>query len=171
MTERRHPNVVNLSEAPSRTAEKGTKFGCTNKVLGHSTGAAGIGCSWYEVPAGRAAFPAHYHCMNEEALFVLEGEGSLRIGKETVTLKAGDYVTLPTGPDHAHKLTNTGATPLRYLCMSTLHRGAEVVGYPDSNKIGAMGVPPGWRFGDPPWLRMVVRTDAAVDYYDGEDVG
>jgi uncharacterized cupin superfamily protein len=171
MSERRHPNVMNLSEAPSRTQEKGTKIGFTSKVLGQATGASGVGCSWYEVAPGRAAFPAHYHCANEEALFVLEGEGTLRLGNDTIALRAGDYVTLPTGPDHAHKLTNTGTEPLRYLCMSTLQRGAEVVGYPDSNKIGVMGVPSTWRFGDPPWVRVVVRADAGVDYFDGEDVG
>jgi uncharacterized cupin superfamily protein len=171
MSERRHPNVMNLSDAPSRTQEKGTKFGFVAKSLGQATGAAGIGCSWYEVPPGRAAFPAHFHCANEEALFVLEGEGTLRIGKDTVALRAGDYVTLPTGPDYAHKLTNTGAAPLRYLCMSTLGKGAEVVGYPDSKKIGAMGVPATWRFPEPAWVRLVARADAGVDYYDGEDVG
>src|SRR2546427_13010010 len=67
----------------------------------------------------------------------LEGEGSARIGDATVRLRAGDYVTFPTGPESAHILTNTGAGPLRYLCFSTLPT-TEVVGYPDSKKIGAM---------------------------------
>jgi uncharacterized cupin superfamily protein len=171
MTERRHPNVTNVSEAPSRAQEKGTKFGFTARALGHATGAAGIGCSFYEVPPGRAAFPAHYHCANEEALYILEGEGTLRIGKDTVAVHQGDYITLPPGPDHTHKLTNTGTAPLRYLCMSTLKGGAEVVGYPDSKKIAAVGVPAGWRFPEPGWVRFIGRPEASVDYYDGEDVG
>ncbi|HXX70291.1 MAG TPA: cupin domain-containing protein [Polyangiaceae bacterium] len=172
MIERRHPNVLNLSEAPSRSQEKGSKFGFVGKNLGQATGATGIGCSWYEVLPGRAAFPSHYHCANEEALYVLEGEGTLCVGKDTVALHAGDYVTFPPGPAHTHKLTNTGAVPLRYLCMSTLKGGAEVVGYPDSNKIAAVGVPAGWRFPEPGWVRLIVRADtSSLDYYDGEDVG
>ncbi len=170
MTQRKHPSVIHLSEAPARTTEKGTRFGFTNKILGQATGATGIGCSWYEVPPGRTAFPMHYHCANEEAIFVLEGEGTLRLGQEKVAVAAGDYITMPPGPDHAHQLINTGSVPLRYLCMSTLGRGAEVVGYPDSNKIGAAGVPPGWKFPEPAWIRVIYRADSTVDYYDGEKI-
>jgi uncharacterized cupin superfamily protein len=158
-----------LSEAPTRTLEKGTRFGFTNRILGQTTGGAGLGCTWYEVPPGRTAFPAHYHCATEEAIFVLEGEGTLRIGAEKVPLRAGDYVTLLPGPDHAHQLVNTGSSPLRYLCMSTRVR-ADVVGYPDSKKVAALGVPPGWKFPGPAWVRVMCREDSALDYYDGESV-
>lgn len=167
---RRHPSVINLSEAESRTTEKGTRFGFTNKVLGHATGATGIGCSWYEVPPGRTAFPFHYHCANEEALFILEGEGSLRIGEERVSVSAGDYVTLVPGPDHAHQLINTGSAPLRYLCMSTLGTTAEVVGYPDSNKVGVLAVRKGWKFPEPPLIRLICKAGASLDYYEGEAI-
>jgi uncharacterized cupin superfamily protein len=171
MSERRHPNVSNVSEASVRSTEKGTRFGFTARMLGQSTGATGVGCTWYEVPPGRAAFPTHFHCANEEAIFVLDGEGSLRLGKDTVEVRAGDFVSLPPGPDHAHRLTNTGTTPLRYLCMSTLNKGAEVVGYPDSKKVAAMGVPQNWRFPEPSWIRVIAREGSSLDYYDGEDVG
>ncbi len=168
MTERRHPCVIHVSEAPPSTHEKGKRFGFTKKSLGLSTGATGVGCSWYEVPPGRTAYPMHYHCATQEAIFVLEGEGTLRIGQEKVAVAAGDYVTLPPGPDHAHQLINTGSTPLRYLCMSTLGHAAEVVGYPDSNKVGAVGVPRGSKFHEPGWIRVICRADTSLDYYDGE---
>jgi uncharacterized cupin superfamily protein len=169
MTERRHPCVVNLSEAAARTVEKGTRFGFTNKNLGQTTGGTGIGASWYEVPPGRTAFPAHFHCATEEAIFVLEGEGTLRIGADKVALRGGDYVTLPPGPSHAHQLVNTGGSPLRYLCLSTRPQ-ADVVGYPDSKKVGAAGVALGWKFPEPAWIRIICREDSMVDYYDGEAV-
>jgi uncharacterized cupin superfamily protein len=169
MAERRHAAVIHLSEAPTRTVEKGKRFGFTGRILGQAAGGAGLGCSWYEVPPGRTAFPAHYHCATEEAIFVLEGEGTLRIGAEKVPVHAGDYVALVPGPDHAHQLVNTGAAPLRYLCMSTLVR-ADVVGYPDSKKVGAMGVAPAWKFGTPPLVRIICREDTALDYYDGEAI-
>lgn len=169
MPERRHPCVINLSEATARSSEKGTRFGFTNKILGQATGATGIGASWYEVPPGRTAFPLHFHCAAEEAIFILEGEGTLRIGTETVAVRTGDYITFPVGPDHAHQLINTGAAPLRYLCLSTLPQ-ADVVGYPDSKKVGARGVPPGWKFPGPAWVRVICRADSMLDYYDGETI-
>jgi uncharacterized cupin superfamily protein len=169
--QRRHPNVVNLSEVEAQSQSTGTKFGSSSRRLGAATGAQGIGCSWYEVPPGRAAFPRHYHCANEEALFVLEGEGSVRIGEDTVPVRQGDYVTFPTGPKHAHQVRNTGTAPLRYLSFSTL-QAVEVVGYPDSKKIGARAAPtPEAAMKGEHWMRFVAFESSQAGYYDGEDVG
>jgi uncharacterized cupin superfamily protein len=165
-TERRHPNVVNVSEIESQTMEKGARFGCSARRLGTATGAAGIGCTWFEVQAGRTAFPAHHHHANEESLYVLEGTGMLRIGDAEVAVGAGDYATFPVGEAHTHQLVNTGDTPLRYLCFSTLNP-VEVVGYPDSNKTGAMVWP---SEGQRPTVRVLVRTGETLDYYDGERI-
>jgi uncharacterized cupin superfamily protein len=166
-TNRRHANVIAVDEAPSRTIEKGTKLGATMRPLAASTGGALIGCNHVEVPPGRAAFPHHYHCAIEEALFVLEGKGTLRIGDDRVEVKAGDYITFPPGPTTAHQLRNTGDTPLRYLALSSKST-TDVVGYPDSNKIAAMGSP-SLHFFDKPWIRAVFMADATVDYYAGEE--
>jgi len=160
---RRHPNVVNLTELKAGGFEKGGRFALANRPLGRATGARGIGCSWYEVPPGRTAFPNHYHCANEESLYVLEGTGTLRIGQDEVPVGPGDYATFPVGPACTHQLLNTGTGPLRYLCFSTL-LPTEVVGYPDSKKIGAMG----YTAAGESMVRIMVRQDSGVDYYEGE---
>lgn len=171
MSTRRHPNVVGLSEIEPRSRTTGSRFGGVMKQLGLPTGAQGIGCTWYEVPPGRAVFPRHFHCANEESAFILEGEGTLRIGDETVPIRAGDYMTYPVGPKHAHQIVNTSQAPLRYLCFSTMGR-AEVVGYPDSKKLGAMAAPSQEAaMKGEGWVRIIVKEDAGVDYYEGEDVG
>jgi uncharacterized cupin superfamily protein len=160
---RRHPNVVHHSEVKPGGFTKGDRFALSSRWLGRATGARGIACSLYEVPPGKTAFPNHYHCANEESLYVLEGTGTLRIGPDKVAVSAGDYATFPVGPAHSHQLLNTGDSPLRYLCFSTMIP-TEVVGYPDSKKIGALG------FGGAgeQWLRLMVREGSSVDYYDGE---
>jgi uncharacterized cupin superfamily protein len=162
--ERRHANVVNATELPARAFTKGQRFGLTAQSLGRATGARGIGCTLYEVPPGRTAFPHHYHCANEEAVFIVAGEGTLRIGADSVPVGPGDYATFPVGPAHPHQLLNTGSGPLRYLCFSTM-LGTDVVGYPDSRKIGALGYGPA----SEQWVRLMVRDDASLDYYDGEE--
>lgn len=168
-TERRHPNVVNVSEVEPFETSKGSKFALKVKRLGSNTGATGVGCNWFEVPPGKTAFPFHFHCGIEEALFVLEGTGTLRVGDARVKVEAGDWVSLPPGPEHAHQLLNSGTGPLRYLCLSDKTR-ADVVGYPDSKKIGALAGPGGFDPSTPPWVRAIVKEDAQVDYYDGESV-
>lgn len=166
---RRHAQVVHVDEAPARSVEHGSKFAARMRHLGVATGAKQLGCTMYEVPAGKTAFPRHFHCQNEESLFVLEGEGTLRLGEDTVALRSGDYVTFAVGPEHAHQLVNTGSGILRYLCFSTLS-SAEVVGYPDSKKIGAMATPSldAARRGEF-WVRHVSFESSAAGYYDGEE--
>lgn len=167
--QRRHPNVVNVDEVEPFTTETGSKFGASIRQLGNPTGAKAVGCNLFEVPPGRSAFPRHYHCAIEEAIFVLAGAGELRIGDETIPLREGDYVTFPAGPDHAHRLLNDGDVPLRYLCLSS-KAVADVVGYPDSNKVAAMANPSS-NFFDKPWVRAIFRGGDTVDYFDGEDAG
>lgn len=166
--DRRHENVVNINEAPTMEIEKGRRFGATVRQLAGATGGKLVGCNGFEVPPGRTAFPRHWHAATEEVIYVLEGQGTLRIGDRTVDVGQGDYITLPPGPDHAHQLVNHSDAPLRYLCLSNkVH--ADVVGYPDSGKFAAMGSPSPNYF-DRPWVRALFRTESPLDYYDGEEI-
>lgn len=169
MSERRHPNVVNLSEVEAKQslATAGSKFGSKTRQLGDPAGGRAIGCSWYEVEPGKTTFPFHWHAANEEVVFILEGEGTLRMGEARVPIRAGDYIAMPTGPDGAHQILNTSDAPLRYLCFSTMNN-VEVVGYPDSKKIGAAARPPGVM---KPWLRQLHFEENQKGYFDREDTG
>src|SRR5262249_58926377 len=81
--------------------------------------------------------PRHAHYVNEEAIYVLSGSGEARIGDARVPVRPGDWIALPTGPEHAHQMVNVSTVePLVYLCISTM-RGAEIVEYPGSAKAAA----------------------------------
>ena len=166
MSERRHPNVVNVDEVPPQSQANG-KFVLEHRALGRAAGARGLGCGMITLPPGRTAWPHHYHCANEESIYVLSGTGTARIGDAKVELRAGDYVAFPPGPAHAHQTTNTGTEPLVYLCFSTMIT-TEAVGYPDSNKLAMSS----WTRGDDgapkPILRAIFRAQDQVDYWDGE---
>jgi uncharacterized cupin superfamily protein len=136
--------------------------------LGSAAGGEKLGCSLYEVPPGRRAWPYHYHLANEEAIYVLEGSGTLRIGGEEVRVCKGNYVALPARAEGAHQLVNSSETVLRYLCFSTMVE-PDVMIYPDSGKVGIFG---GAAPGGPKEKRTLskfLRGDEEVDYYDGEE--
>ena len=40
--------------------------------LARAADADRLGCNLFEVPAGRSAFPYHYHCGIEEAIYIIE---------------------------------------------------------------------------------------------------
>lgn len=69
------------------------------------------------------------------------------------------------GPDGAHEVRNDGGEPARVLLLSTMS-DPEVCVYPDSGKIGVVG---GWSRPDERGrVRLLNRTEANLDYYEGE---
>ena len=154
-------NLAHADEIPWSELTRG-KFRFKRKLLGEKTGATKLGCSLYEVPSGASAWPAHFHYANEEAIYVIAGAGTLRLGEREVTLRAGDFVTFLPGPAHSHRLINTSDAPLTYLCFSTMIE-PEVCIYPDSKKT-AVGVGPrGKRV-----FAASFRLSSGVDYYQDE---
>ena len=162
---------VNESDVEWTETERGpTRF--RRKRLADAADGEALGASLYELPPGGKSWPYHYHTGNEEAIYVLAGEGTLRVGDdendEHRSVEAGDYVALPAGPDSAHRVENPSDEPRRFLALSTM-RDPDVTVYPDSGKIGVYaGSPPG---GDPD-ERVVdgyYRTEEAVDYWLDEE--
>ena len=167
---KKHQNVTNINDVEPRIMAKGTRFGFIGKRLGPSSGAKDLGITWYEVAPGKTAFPFHFHCANEEGVFILEGIGEARIGKDKVIVEKGDYIAYPVGPECSHSIKNMGSDPLRYICFSTTHT-TEVAGYPDSKKFAAVGIvdPAAGFMGGK--VKFIIKEQPSVDYYEGEDVG
>jgi uncharacterized cupin superfamily protein len=132
----RHPNVMNIDEVTPHDTAKGG-FGSRRRRVSVEAGCRALGCSHFEIEPGKTAFPFHFHSAFEEAIYVLEGSGTLCIGKDTVEVRAGDFVGIPPGPDSAHALTNTGKQTLRYLALSSpaTPMTLDIVAYPDSKKV------------------------------------
>ena len=157
---------TNIYDAEWRESEHGEKFQRGHISLTDMNDNHDIGCSAFRVDPGKRAFPKHAHLANDEALFIVSGHGELTIGDESDTVRAGDFVMLPKGEQHAHVLVNDGAEPLVYLCMSTMVM-PEVVHYPDSDKLGVLGSKDFWQQGDAGVSGFYKPNP--VGYWDGED--
>lgn len=163
----RLPNVANQNALEWSEHSHGEKFGYRRKSLSSATGGERLGCSLYEVEPGRRAWPYHYHGANEEAIYVLEGSGTLRVDDEEVPLSEGDYATFLAAAEGAHQLVNTSDKTLRYLCFSTMAQPDAMV-YPDSGKVGVfVGAAPGGPK-EKRTLSGFFREEDGVDYYEGE---
>jgi uncharacterized cupin superfamily protein len=157
----------------TETDEGATRFRrkrLASAARGAPAPADGLGASLYELPPGARAWPYHYHAGNEEALYVLAGEGRVRgPDDEGRPLAAGDFLLFPTGPGGAHRVVNDGEETLRYLVVSTM-RDPDVTVYPDADAVGVYaGAPPGGD-GDRDVSAYFPR-DAAVDYWTDVDGG
>lgn len=170
------PPILNVSDVethPLPFAPKdpalASKYGARFALIGQKIGAQKLGYNLTVLAAGQRAFPMHNHRVNEEMFFVLEGEGEVRIGAERFPIKAGDVVACPPGgPETAHQIVNTSSREMKYLAVST-KMSPEVAEYPESNKFGVLA-----DFGEkaadgaPKYFRVLGRTAASLDYWDGE---
>jgi uncharacterized cupin superfamily protein len=160
--------ILNIDDAVPTEHGHGAAFAARIAPLASPLGARSMGANLTVVPPGKAAWPYHHHHANEEHFFVVRGTGTLRFGSETFPVRAGDYIVTPAGgPELAHQLINTGADDLAYLALST-RLAPEIVGYPDSGKVGARAAPtadggPGQRF------LISVADLERLDYWEGED--
>jgi uncharacterized cupin superfamily protein len=150
--------VINIDELTLEHFENGDKFACDAVRIGPLLGAKDLGFSYDTVPPGKCSCPFHSHRAEEEMFFIVSGSGTLRYGNETRKLRAGDFISCPTGgPETAHQIINDSDAVLSYISVST-KRDAEVCEYPDSGKIGAFGG----------GLRHMTATTDHVDYWKGE---
>jgi uncharacterized cupin superfamily protein len=159
-------NIVNVNDLEWEFDEH-NNFSHYGKRLGGAAGGKMIGTTLYKIMPGKKVFPYHFHYANEEAVFILEGSGTLRMNNEMIPINQGDYIAFPVGSEYAHQIINTSDKPLIFLCSSTMNH-PDVVEYPDSNKIGvSAGVAPG---GDKnkSLLKVRFRKQDQVDYFEGE---
>jgi uncharacterized cupin superfamily protein len=143
---------MNLRGAELTVREMPAGFEHSRASVREALGGELIGCSIYEIPAGKRLWPYHYHLGNEEWLIVVTGTPTLRTPDGERELVEGDVVAFVEGEAGAHTLTNATEEPVRVAIFSTLHRGSVV--YPDSGKVGT-------NF-------SYFRLADAVDYWDGE---
>ena len=159
---RRHPNIARKEDVTAMPMKKG-KHQIELRRLGAAAGGQMIGANLTEVAPGCISFPFHYHCATEEALYVVSGKGTARIGDARVPVSAGDYLAFPVGAEHAHQMLNDGTEPLVYLCISASAQKVDVVGYPDSRKLAATA----GTF-EKPIHRWISREGDTLDYWEGE---
>jgi uncharacterized cupin superfamily protein len=127
--------------------------------FGKQLGATETGASLYELPPGQAVCPYHYEYGEEEWLFVLSGNPSVRTPEGTEQLEPLDMVFFPMGPDGAHQVRNDSDQTARVLMWSMVITPTATA-YPDSDKVGVWT---GYKPED-----LIVRRSSGVDYYDGE---
>ena len=126
-------------------------------ITGDDMAAKKLGAGFDILAPGKRSCPYHYHLAQEEMFVVLQGAGTLRVAGEMLSVRAGDVVVIPPGPEYPHQFINTSDAPMHYLSISTQEKH-EICCYPDSNKLGAFAKD----------HRMMQRKGEALDYWDGE---
>ena len=143
MTTMPKPNVpINRNDVALEQAEH---KGAVAAQWKHLTKAAGgppykVGFVIEILMPGHKSAAAHWHTLEEEHVYVIEGELTVRVGSARHIMTVGDYIRFPAGEPTEHVLFNHTQTPCKYILMGEKNEH-DLCYYPDSNKvkIGATG--------------------------------
>jgi len=147
-----------ITEVPWEEFSHGQRFGMRFQHLSSYGGGTQIGIANEILAPGKQANPLHYHMLEEEHVFVLEGSLTVRLGEKTHVLSAGHYVCFPAGQKVGHALFNHTSQPCRYLIIGNTHPH-EVAVFPETGRV------------DVKLMRQGYRGSATMDYWDGIDAG
>jgi len=147
-----------ITEVPWEEFSHGQRFGMRFQHLSSYGGGTQIGIANEVLAPGKQANPLHYHMLEEEHVFVLEGSLTVRLGEKTHILSAGHYVCFPAGQKVGHALFNHTSQPCRYLIIGNTHPH-EVAVFPQTGRV------------DVKLMRQGYRGSATMDYWDDIDAG
>jgi mannose-6-phosphate isomerase-like protein (cupin superfamily) len=103
--------VRNLDQVPSFITKDGSEIrellAYRNSAICHQSLAEA------RIPVGGST-QEHYHPKAEEIYYIMAGTGKVRIEGESQDVRVGDAI--PILPGQKHKIWNTGAETLRFLC-------------------------------------------------------
>ncbi len=117
--------------------------GRIKRKLGEAFGLRNFGVNLTELAPGAASALMHAHALQDEFLYMLEGEAILRLGGEEYRLGPGDCVGLPAGGP-AQQLVNRSDAPARYLEIGDRTQG-DVVRYPEDGLTARLDADGRWR--------------------------
>ena len=102
------------------------------RALGDPLGLSQFGVNLVELPPGTWSSLRHWHCREEEFVYVLEGELVLVTDEGEQRLGPGLCAGFPAGKANGHHLINRSDRPARYLEVGSRVVSDEVT-YPDAD--------------------------------------
>jgi uncharacterized cupin superfamily protein len=102
------------------------------RALGDALGLTKIGVNLTTLMPGKESSMRHFHTLEDEMIFVLEGEVVLRTDGGEQVLTAGTCAGFPAGSRDGHQFVNRSDRPARYLEISNRDL-ADTAEYPDDD--------------------------------------
>ena len=115
------------------------------RALGDAFGLDRIGVNLTVLHPGAESSMRHWHTREDELVYVLEGELTLRSDAGEEVLLAGMVAGFKAGDGNAHQFLNRGTRPAVYLEISN-RDGEDAAAYPDVDLVAGRDAEGGYLF-------------------------
>jgi uncharacterized cupin superfamily protein len=147
-----------ITEVPWEDYSPNPRFGMRYQHMSSYGGATQIGIANEILAPGKQANASHYHMLEEEHVFILEGELTCHLGDKSYIMSAGHYVCFPAGQKVGHALFNHTDKPCRYLVFGN-PQPHDVAVCTESGRVMVKSLGVGF------------RESAVMSYWEGIDTG
>jgi uncharacterized cupin superfamily protein len=106
--------------------------GRSKKRLGDAAGLTNFGVNLVKLEPGSWSSIRHWHLLQDEFIYIIQGEVTLVTNAGEQLLKSGDMVGFPAGEADGHHLINHSDSLVIYLEIGDRTAGDEVT-YPDAD--------------------------------------
>ncbi len=146
-----------IDRVPWVELARGDRFALRYPHLSTFGGGSQISVAMEILPPGKQANQSHFHMLEEEHVYVVEGSLALRPGARNDELSSSRYVCFPAGQKVGHPLFNHTGAPCRYLVFGN-PQPHDVAVFPDPGRIEVR------------LMREAYRVSPTVDYWQGVDL-
>ena len=137
MSQRKGPTVLDPQSVTPRTgssypeAFKAVCEGREKRALGDLFGLTDFGVNLTTLAPGAWSAQRHWHSVEDEFVYVIDGTLTLVTDAGEQTLAPGMVAGFPAGVQDGHCLINRGETPARFLEIGSRRPEIDEAGYPD----------------------------------------
>ena len=89
--------------------------GRTKRKLGNFFGLSNFGVNLTQLEPGSASALLHFHSRQDEFIYILEGNPTVKIGSEEYVMNPGECIGFKAGTGEAHQLINNSDKNVTYL--------------------------------------------------------
>ncbi|MBW4606537.1 MAG: cupin domain-containing protein [Hassallia sp. WJT32-NPBG1] len=142
--------IINPENVPSRTTSvypdefKPLIVGRVKQALGNAANLKNFGVNLVKIAPGSRSALRHWHTLQDEFIYVIEGEITLISNEGEQILKPGMMAGFPAGEENGHHLVNKSDAMVVYLEIGDRTPDDQAY-YPDDDII-AKSTPDGWMF-------------------------
>src|SRR4051794_18871644 len=111
--------MPNIYKPVFEEGERPDGFRSRRARIGYELGTELIGASLWELPPGEAAYPYHFHLVDEELLIVTRGRPTLRTPEGVRDLEEGEAIRFALGEEGAHQVFNRSKDTVSFLAISS----------------------------------------------------
>jgi uncharacterized cupin superfamily protein len=133
-----------IADVPWEEFSRGQRFGLRYQHLSSYGGGKQISISNEILAPGKQANQLHYHMLEEEHVFVLEGALTVHLGDNAFVMAQGHHICFPAGQKVGHALYNHTTQPCRYLVIGNPQPN-EVAVFPETGRVEVKLMGEGYR--------------------------